>query len=296
MTLDNLVNKQGMLKDTLPLFDPATIQHADQITTNRRTDRELRNKWFWVADHAMYTIEDGEEILYLGRGHTNPIFANIEQATEDMVRTGNYEPSTEAIAAVKSADDTLRAKLSDLELRRYDNEFSFFEIDTKNYDQLNEAKRALAERAYDSGEDFVRTMEMLAEAGIKKTKVYVLNPDYVADHVTGEGAISRACYLYSFSDDSYFNAGDGDLNYRDGSLRGVPLVAAGAQKTEFFGAEGTTLPSCNAAQNQEENPIRDAYNMLLADPEKAGQEITPEIALGLSNLLSGYLAKQTQEQ
>ena len=53
-TLETLI---GPLAKTFPQLDRATIQHSDQLTTERRTNPELRNQWFYTADGPMYTIE-----------------------------------------------------------------------------------------------------------------------------------------------------------------------------------------------------------------------------------------------
>ena len=95
-TLETLI---GPLAKTFPQLDRATIQHSDQLTTERRTNPELRNQWFYTADGPMYTIEKegrrDEAFLYLSRGKTNPVFNDIEEATRQLIKTGNYILPTE---------------------------------------------------------------------------------------------------------------------------------------------------------------------------------------------------------
>lgn len=230
-TLENIV---GKLAETFPQLERSTIQHAYQITTERRTNPELRDTEFYTADSALYTVEKegsrNEVFLYLGRGDTNPIFNNIEEATQQLIQTRNYFPPREDIEAVKSAESTLRVKLSDLKLQKSDYGFSYFEIDTANYDKLNSEQRRVAEHVYGQEENFEQNMEMLRQNGINKTEVSVLNPDYVKQNAPQDGALVRASSLHNFYFDSWFKAYIRSVVSLDG-LRGVPNVAeGGAQK------------------------------------------------------------------
>src|SRR3989338_6775115 len=164
ITLETLV---GPLAETFPQLIRGTILHSDALTTERRLNSKLRNQWFYTADSNVYTIEDDEAVWYLGREPTNPIFNNIEEATQQLIRTGDYILPKEKrgeIDAVIKAEDTLKVKLSDLRLRA-DNVFCYFEIDTANYDKLNEHQRRVAERVYGSGNEFVENMKMFNEKG-----------------------------------------------------------------------------------------------------------------------------------
>ena len=206
-TLETLV---GPLAEIFPKFYRSTILHADQLTNKRRTEEdeekrlELRNIYFHTADSSMYTVEKvsrrNEAFLYLGREPTNPIFNNIEEATQQLIRTGNYILTTEKrgeIDAVITAEDTLKVKLSDLELQKPKDRISFFDIHTNNhyFYKLNPEQQSVAERIYGQGDDFKENMEMFYEGGITRTRVYVLNPDYVKKNVPRDGALVRASGL-----------------------------------------------------------------------------------------------------
>ena len=220
-TLETLV---GPLAETFPQLDRATILHSDQLTTERRTNSELRNQWFYTANSAVYTVEKvngiDEVFLYLGRGETNPIFNNIGEAIKQLITDGNYAPPKEDVEAVKSAKTTLRVKLSDLKLQGNEFEYIFFGIDTASYGSLNEHQRKVAERVYGQGDDFVANMKMLNEAGIRETRVRFLNPDYVKRDIPPDGAIARASWLLRFNLDSRFDANLRNVDYHFG-LRGV---------------------------------------------------------------------------
>ncbi len=238
MALESLVNKQGTLYQTYGKFDPFTVQCSDEITKDRGTDNDLRNIWLWTANTALYRIEDNEVVLYFSRGNTsrkvNPVFNNIEEATTQLLNTQNYKPSQSEIESVVNSVDTgetARFKLSDLGLKKFDNEFSYFEIDTENYDELNAAQRQFAEMVYGSGKDFEAIMDILktslrtSKQEIKKTKIYVLTPDYVQDKTEGNSGIVRACGLMSFGDSSHFGAVDRNVDFIHNFLRGYQKLA-----------------------------------------------------------------------
>lgn len=246
MALEGIVNQRGNLFDSFQELDPATIQHSDEIMKDRQDDEDLRGKWFYTADHALYRVEDDEAVLYLGREETNPIFKNIKEATEQLINEGNYIPEKEDIEDVVNAESTLRVKISDLELEG-DGEYGYFEIDTKNYDKLNDSQRAFAERVYGEGKDFEKSMKMLKKADISTTRIYVLNSDYVKDNAKEGGVLSRACWLGSFDD--YFNFVADDRNVDDNDwLRGVPRIAEGDAKN---------LGSSEIMDYLSQNPVQD---------------------------------------
>ena len=276
-TLDTLV---GPLAETFPQLDRATILHSDELITERWTNPELRNRWFYTADGPMYTVEKkgrrDEVFLYLSRGKVNPIFNNIAEATQQL-RTGNYILPSEKrgeIDAVITAEDTLKVKLSNLRLQGDDNVFRYFEIDTANYNSLNEHQRKVAKRLYGSGRDFGQNMKMFNEAGIRKIRVYVLNPDYVKQNAPQDGALARASMLNVFGGDSRFGAGGKNIDFHLG-LRGVRNFEKG------------DAPKIGA------DPIASAYDTLLNNQKRALEIMTPERAAGLSGLVTSY---NTQKQ
>ena len=246
MNLENkLSTEHGSLAQTLPLFKRRTIRHADELSAERIDNKELRDEWFYTADHAMYAVEDGKAVLYLGGEESNPIFGNLEEAARQLIKTGNYRLCREESATVRESSSTLRVKISDLNLVQSDSEFLYFEIDTKEYGSLNDAQRAVAERVYGKGKDFEKSMEMLrtSKEEISKTRVYVLNSEYVKKHA-GEVEFARACRLYSFGDDSLFLAGDRRVSSHYG-LRGVLLqkTAEGDAKSQDVSQEIIKRPS-----------------------------------------------------
>lgn len=266
-----LENVVGPLADSVPHLVLDTIRHADQIATERRANPGLRNNWFYTADGALYTVEGDNAVLYLTRGSSNPILKNPQAAASQLLGAGNYIPSQEDTAAAISSPDTLKIVLSELGLQKHSDEFSYFEINTGKPDKLNPVQRKMAERVYGQGNDFSLNTDMLkGEGNISSTKIYVLDPEYVKQHAKDGNAISRACGLHLFGDVSIFCAYGRDVSLH-GALRGVRREAA----------EGGT---------PEIGSIARAYHTILQNPTQALNGMTPEIASGLSGLVTQYQA------
>ncbi|MBI2666144.1 hypothetical protein HYX13_00880, partial [Candidatus Woesearchaeota archaeon] len=80
-------------------------------------------------------------------------------------------------------------------------------------------EKKLAERYFGEDDDFTVSMKMLADAGIKNTRVYVLTPRYVKEHAQ-KGTLGRASWVDNFGSDSYAYAEDRIIG-NHGRLRGV---------------------------------------------------------------------------
>ncbi len=281
---------KGTLLQSFALVEPDTIQEAHQINKSRITDISLRNWYGWTADGNMYRLENekgeqdanGDAFLYFSPRQHNLILreANIADAVSQLRTTENYKPKVqevqEVVESVKSGE-TLRVKLADLSLQTYKGEkgWSYFEINTADYGSLNSAQRALAERVFGKGQDFVDYMRTLNETGKSITRVYVLNQNYVKQHAK-EGAISRVSWLSFFNNSSDFNAVDGIVGNDNGGLRGVRREVA----------EGDT------PQNpvQETDKVGSAYATLL-DPGKRQEAVdylrkNTDAATGLTALIA----------
>lgn len=274
MRQKSLENITGNIITAFKQIDPDTILHAFEIQKERQTNVKLRKNWQWTADFPMYQIEKGEAILYFASRQNNLIFQNIDEAVKQIKEKEFYKPTKEGIKQVVDSVDTgetLRIKLSDLKLTRYDSVYSYFEISTssktenpkKNYELLNDSQKALSQKVYGKEDDFEKSMKLLKNKGIKAIKLYVLNPKYVKKHAK-DYAIARVTWLSSFKGDSIFNAGSNLLEYNMISFRGV------RKKTE-----------------DEVTPISEAYKVILNNTEK----ITKEMYEGLLGLVTNYFAK-----
>lgn len=270
----NLETITGSLENALAKADRRTIQHAWEITNDRRTQPELREQWFWTADFPMYRLEGGEAVLYFAPGELNLVFANIAEAAPQIKATGNYmPPKKDEARVVRSAKGgkTLRVPLADLGLQEENAERCFFEIDTAGYDGLTPAQRALAERIYGGGEDFRLNMKVLREEGkVTVTKIYVLNPKFIREHARA-GAIGRVSWLDDFYDGLLFIVLDRDIGSANGFLRAVPLPAPG--------------------ERDERAALAAAFALVL---QRVG-DWTPEMDVGLARALTERLERLARE-
>ncbi|MBI2661905.1 hypothetical protein HYX11_00405 [Candidatus Woesearchaeota archaeon] len=227
MTLENLT---GNLLHAYKQSVKGKNRHVDQLMTERRTNKELRTQWFYTADGEVYSVDNGTPTLRITREATNPVFNHLEDdvdnSYEQLVTKGNYQVLPADFEAVKSAVDTVTIDLTQLTLQGDYKEWRYVSIPTKkpsvtnkSYDKLNTEERKLAKRIYGQGTDFVENMQMLEDAGITETRIYVLNPQYVQEHAK-KNAVVRASWLYDFYDYSSFNADDRSIDI-DGRLRGV---------------------------------------------------------------------------
>ncbi|MDO8481207.1 MAG: hypothetical protein Q7S65_05355, partial [Nanoarchaeota archaeon] len=169
MAVDELVRLEGPLFETAPRLELRLIQHAHQITTARRMAfehelaRDLKQKWFWTADGAVYLLKDGEPMLYLTRGIDNPLLLNLSEAARQLRETHTYvlSPSDKArLVESVSARRTLEVRLADLNLVLHDVEWAYFRIGVRpeSYNQLNPVQREVAERIYGQDINFPSNM------------------------------------------------------------------------------------------------------------------------------------------
>ncbi len=277
-TLDEVVDKFGPLAEIAPKFERGTEWSAQQHINARRTEPDskkreaLRNRWYWTNDSALYPIEKGKSVVYLGRGDL--ILDNILEATSQLRQNNNYRPGEEIAYAFKRAPTTVRAGLDDLGLKRHDDEFSYLVIKTlKGRDGLNPIQLIIAERPYGQAEDFEDNMKMLRDAGINETRVWILNPDYIKE-MNKQGPIARVSGLDRFGNDSGFDAGVRNVDDPYGGLRG------GLKKS----AEGAA-PKID--------PATVSYTNLLKNTELAVQVMrdNPHYQQEIANILAKSLQK-----
>jgi hypothetical protein len=290
LTMSQLETITATLADGFKQLEPDTFQTSAELTTARRTKEELRNRWFFTANFTLYDVEDDDAVLYFGGREANPILNNIDDACNELINKRNYRvPEEDKQAVIKSVESgqTLRVKLSDLNLKGNEQEFRYVEIDTKKYDDLNDAQRAFAEKVYDGGDNFVQNMKMLRYERVRKTRIYVLSSDYVKEKVTSGNPVARAGWLYNVNGNSCFVAYDRLVNGYD-SLRGVLLkkVAKGDAPQNSGVLEISSTP--------QEITTAQCYERLLSHPGQAIKEMDDRVAAGLSKIVADYLATKVQ--
>ncbi|MDP3990201.1 MAG: hypothetical protein Q8Q01_03270 [archaeon] len=200
---------QGSYRDFSKLV-PGTRRHVDELWNDRLVNPELRNKWFYTADGAVYFTRDGKPYFAITRERSNPAFKNLDEAYKQLGETRNYRVPEEDLESALADPETELFELSKLNWNN-----SLLELSTKNpeLDSLSEDGRRLIHRVYGK-DNFDEVMSMLAKRW-SITRTYVLNPDYVREHASA-GAFGRASWLWNIS----FYADDYNISghYR---LRGV---------------------------------------------------------------------------
>lgn len=235
MTLDNLVNEQGALVETLPKLERESIQHADEINAARITDEALRHKWFYTADFPLYKIERGNEILRLARGKYNLIFDYPEEAASQLRETRNFVPEKKDITRVVRAQSTLKVVLPALELARYNDEFGYFKVGTspRQYEKLTPERKKLVGRVFGEGAKGKKYLKLLKDSGINSTRIYALMPDYVKKTIEEKKvpALARAGWLSGFGNSSSFDADVRSIGNPGIRLRGVRCASEASPKS-----------------------------------------------------------------
>ncbi len=218
MALENVTGNLLAYKE----LEPGSLQHSDQLTTERRTNHGLINRLFYTADGELYTVQKKGHLWAITREPQNLVLQNIDEAYRQLTGQGNYFPNAEAALASLKHADTVVVDLKGLKLVKDNDHYGHFVVDPKKVKKLNSEQRRAAQRIYGSDEEsFGLNMEMFAEAGITPY-VFVLRPDYVQDTLrsNNKGFLGRASWLCDFYLNSGFDA-DGRSVYYRGALRGV---------------------------------------------------------------------------
>lgn len=228
MVLENVVGDLLAYKKLIP----GTFQHADQLTTERRTNSGLRNQCFYTADFNLYTIQKRKYLWAITRESQNLILQNVNEAAEHWLKAGyfvNYFPDAKEAQTSLEHPDTVVVDLKGLELLDDHGNMKCFIVDPKNLKKLNSQQRIVAQRIYGPDEEnFGLNMEMLAEIG-ESLRIFAKPPDelkyYLRKyHKKFFGAPSQLLPFedkYSFIDSTSYEGNFKGL-YVHSLLRGVP--------------------------------------------------------------------------
>lgn len=262
-----------------------TFQEASQVQNQRRKNTNLRNRWIYTANLPLFRKRKSSLEYGLGGRQAFDAVAgeDIVEFTRQILEKGAYtlsENQKEQLEAL--ALDIAWQKADDLGLVKEDDEWSYFLINTSdiNGSKLKNAQKPFAVKVhgsmktkYDSKQklpDYAENMIMLRKEGkIEQTRIYLPTQAHIERYIPENGVVARASRLYFFGI-SDFGA---DYGVVDGhfALRGVPIkVAKGDVKKSV----------------EEQHEL--AYKTLKANPER----LTPEIVLGLSQLITDHLARK----
>ena len=218
MTLENINGTLLAYKE----LEQGTFLHVDQLTTERRTNHELRDQWFYTADGELYTVQKNKSLWVITREPQNLVLQNIDEAYRQLTRQGNYFPDADAAQASLDHGNSVVVNLKGLKLVRDNDQYGHFVVNPQKVGSLNAEQRKAALRIYGPDEEnFGLNMEMFAEAG-KKPFVFVLMPDHVQDtlRTNDKQFLGRASWLVNFDYYSYFGAYVRNVNICN-RLRGV---------------------------------------------------------------------------
>ncbi len=249
---DNLHDGYNQLKK-------GTFRSSKQIQTERMNNEELRNKYFYTANVATYEhAKDGTVSFSLGDdvAFESVIGSeNIGQFCNDLLEEGDHTLSDSQVKKLSELDKkhVVKVKYNDLRLNEHHSQLSYLEINTTNFDSLNDSEKALVNMVH--GNDYKKKMEMLSDSGIKTTKIYMLSENYVKNNVKKGSSIARACWLGSFYYISYFGANLNSVGSHE-RLRGVNNSgAAGVNANDSEQTQKYT--DIGIIKHFDENPIRD---------------------------------------
>lgn len=217
---------RGEYDKTIPLWKfrevYETIDGALELTDARKNNPELRGHDFITSNTSVFTIEDGEAILYFGDKtsssvfrNKNPVFSEISgfyskprELGDDSPYPGlkrNYDVNDLEMELVRksvASGKTARIKISELELTPLDSSFydnlgtsGYFTIQTDNLDDLNDTQRALAERYYGLGDDFETNMKAYADDRLGYIFIESLSEEHIKNTLKEGEAIARVSIL-----------------------------------------------------------------------------------------------------
>lgn len=210
---DNLANGYKRLQQ-------GSMRTSAELQKERLLNPRIRTEHFYTANCLMYDIQKGEVYVHFLTGDNNFFFKNIDEVCGQLITTGNYVVPASDVAEAKRAAKSF--KMSDLDLTKFDNELSYFEINTTEYDNLNPAQRQFAEAVHGEGDDFKAVMGILSGVGTQTTTIYVLNPKYVRNYFkqhTDYKAIASGCTMRQFLFDSDVFAHSKGVGHS--SIRGI---------------------------------------------------------------------------
>ncbi len=200
------------------------LQTARELQNDRCKDGQesLQNDWFYVADGNVFYQDPKNDALSWAHtdGEHNLVIQPqyLKRALKDLPQTYIFrsDNAQESWDSIKNRS-TKRFALSDLKLVREDDEFSFMPIKTGKYDALTPVQQKAANLVGFTP----RNVAYLKQKGIKETRLWLLNPKYIAQVLAdGKDPFWRASWLSYFGDLSDFSA---DVRGVDGvdHLRGV---------------------------------------------------------------------------
>ncbi len=301
-------------------LEAGTLQHWDELSRDQIADASLRGRGFYVADFPLYTVRKGKPVVALAR-HTKEhphnlvlvhLFDEQNSSYDQLIQTGNFRPNPDEAQAVLDAADTLQMEMSGLRLSGDDPVYRFLRVRAEDgfvgigedrYQHPNEVEQALIQRVGYTREflDVLRS----EPHNIGETRVYLLNPDYVAAEA-GEQFVGRVAWRSNFFIDLANSIANGRYVDFHEALRGVrkksssDLISAPESDSSSDSVRRVVAPQgCAPEKGQVPNTpsrmtLTSHYDTLLADPHAAVDALDDVRAAGLSRIIADYHATRRQ--
>jgi len=213
------------------------FQEASEVQIQRRTNDSLKNRWLYIANLPLFRVQDGNLEYGLSGRQTFDTIAgvDIQDFSTQILKNGVYvltQSQTEQLEEL--AGDIVWAKADGLGLKRKNDAWSYFLIDTSdlNGKNLNQDQRPFSAKVYGSldskydfkqeSPDYGEAMKMLS-GKISKTTIWLPNQDHIKKYVKNGDVVARASGLDSFDVVSLFLAGCFGVGSH-GGLCGVPKI------------------------------------------------------------------------
>ncbi len=250
MPLENII---GNFKSAYQQTEIGTMLHVDELMKARQKNPALQDIGFYTADGMIYFMDGDTPKLAITREADNLVLRHIDDAFTQLVYNQNYYPLLDEAQQSIHAKNTVIIDLTQLFLSKHDDEYSYLEIFPNHLvciSPLKNEQRTFFERMYGSGQEFIATMNMLAETNILKSRIYFLNPDYIKKKAV-DSPIGRASCLYNFGGNSRFDADVREVSNKR-HLRAVhresvsnPVHSSGSKEESKVPSDslGTILPS-----------------------------------------------------
>ena len=186
--------------------------HVDQLMSLRQQNLELREQQIHAADGLVYFLHQGRPKLAITRGADNPVLQNLKPAVEQLQQGDKYRLKPEAVRPALLSPHTVTIDLLLLEVLGpffHSSRYMVVAIPTIGYHEtlMTPENKKLAFRVHGPARNFPKNMEMLAQAGINTTCLYLLKPDYVVEQACHK-PFAQAAWLNSFRFGSNFVSDD----------------------------------------------------------------------------------------
>jgi hypothetical protein len=285
------------------------VSSSAEITTDRRTNPNLRNQQLRTGDFALYSVVGNEVYVYMSKNFDPILVAYNEsiknqpvsklQIRQDLIEFVNEKADymtlnrdstlSKKVFLSMNSNKFCLLKLKDLPLVPFNNKYSILDVNTKHYEAFKDGAKSLIEFAFGQGEALEKNMQMFQESGIKSVPIYLLRREEVHEMAGKNKMLLRACWLSDVNKRSRSAFGAIDDNFDSplsmyGVVKGeLDNVAQKLIKDMYFGIETLSRAITESNGSKKEGFFRKATKL----SEKLNDEIlTTDVLKLLINKLN----------